>query len=85
MDMKDKVLGWFGTGWVGSSSKAMALASCGAPGLKDHPYDPVSYTHLDVYKRQEYQRQPFSATNPMRVRLAKACQTCPHRRGGTPS
>lgn len=33
----------------------------------------------------EYQRQPFSATNPMRVRLAKACQTCPHRRGGTPS
>ena len=30
----------------------------------------------------EYQRQPFSATNPMRVRLSKACQTCPHRRGG---
>ena len=23
-------------------------------GIKFHKYDPVSYTHLDVYKRQEY-------------------------------
>lgn len=30
----------------------------------------------------DYQRQPFTATNPMRVRLAQACPTCPNRRGG---
>lgn len=30
----------------------------------------------------DYQRQGFAATNPMRVRLAHACPTCPHRRGG---
>jgi hypothetical protein len=29
----------------------------------------------------EYQRQPFAATNPMRVQLSRACQTCPNRRG----
>lgn len=33
----------------------------------------------------DYQRQGFSATNPMRVRLAQACPTCPNRRGGTAS
>lgn len=30
----------------------------------------------------DYQRQGFAATNPMRVRLAQACPTCPNRRGG---
>ena len=30
----------------------------------------------------DYQRQGFSATNPMRVRLAQACPSCPNRRGG---
>ena len=29
----------------------------------------------------DYQRQGFGATNPMRVRLAHACPTCPNRRG----
>jgi hypothetical protein len=29
----------------------------------------------------EYQRQPFAATNPMRVQLSRACPTCPNRRG----
>lgn len=29
----------------------------------------------------EYQRQGFAATNPMRVRLAQACPTCPHYKG----
>lgn len=29
----------------------------------------------------EYQRQPFAATNHLRVQLAKACKTCPNRRG----
>ncbi len=29
----------------------------------------------------EYQRLPFSATNPMRVRLAQTCPTCPHYKG----
>ncbi len=26
----------------------------------------------------DYQRRPFVATNPQRVRLYKACRTCPH-------
>lgn len=30
----------------------------------------------------DYQRQGFAATNPIRVRLAQACLTCPNRRGG---
>jgi len=29
----------------------------------------------------EYQRRGFAATNPLRVTLSIACQTCPHRRG----
>lgn len=29
----------------------------------------------------EYQRLPFAATNPNRVRFASACPTCPNRRG----
>ena len=29
----------------------------------------------------EYQRQPFAATNPNRVRFASACPKCPNRRG----
>ena len=40
MELKDKVLAWFGTGCVGESSKAMALAVCDAPGRKNHPHDP---------------------------------------------
>lgn len=38
--MKDKILNWFGTGRVGASSKAMALAAIGAPNDGSHPYDP---------------------------------------------
>lgn len=30
----------------------------------------------------DYQRQSFGATNPMRVRMAQACPSCPNRRGG---
>jgi len=29
----------------------------------------------------EYQRQPFAATNHLRVQLARACPSCPNRRG----
>lgn len=29
----------------------------------------------------EYQRQPFSATNHIRVQFSRACPTCPNRRG----
>lgn len=28
-----------------------------------------------------YQRRGFAATNPLRVALARACPTCPNRRG----
>ena len=38
--MKDKILRWFGTGQVGASSKAMALAASGMPNDGSHPYDP---------------------------------------------
>ncbi len=40
-DMKDKVLAWMGTGRVGSSSKAMAMAVCDMPNNGDHPWDPA--------------------------------------------
>ena len=30
----------------------------------------------------EYQRQPFAATNHLRVQFSRACPTCPNRRGG---
>lgn len=29
----------------------------------------------------EYQRRPFASTNHIRVQLARACPTCPNRRG----
>ncbi len=38
--MKDKILYWFGTGRVGASSKAMALAAVGVPNDGSHPGDP---------------------------------------------
>ncbi len=38
--MKDEILNWFGTGRVGSSSKAMAIASIGSNNDGSHPYDP---------------------------------------------
>lgn len=28
----------------------------------------------------EHQRRPFAATNPLRVKLYRACRTCEHRR-----
>ena len=41
--MKDKILNWFGTGRVGASSKAMALASIGASNDGSHPHDPADF------------------------------------------
>ena len=39
--MKDKILNWLGTGRVGSSSKAMALAVADVESNEtSHPYDP---------------------------------------------
>lgn len=35
---------------------------------------------LPRHKCLEYQRRGFAATNPLRVALAQACPTCPHRR-----
>jgi len=40
MDLKDKVLKWFGTGRVGASSKAMALHIVGLESDGSHPCDP---------------------------------------------
>ena len=39
-DIKDKILNWFGTGQIGASSKAMALAAVGVPNDGSHPHDP---------------------------------------------
>ena len=45
-----------------TQEKADAIVAAITPGLKE---DPVSYTHLDVYKRQRYQhRQPRSSEQP---------------------
>lgn len=41
--MKDKVLAWMGSGRVGESSKAMALAVVGAPNNGSHPSDPADF------------------------------------------
>lgn len=75
MDMKDKVLGWFGTGWVGSSSKAMALASCGAPGLKDHPYDPGDLNRcllfLEAVPEARQHMDKVAALSPIWARLVQ--------------
>lgn len=38
--MNNKILKWFGTGRVGSSSKAMAMAAAGMPHDRYHPHDP---------------------------------------------
>jgi hypothetical protein len=38
--MKDKILNWVGTGRVGASSRAMALASIGIKNDGSHPLDP---------------------------------------------
>jgi len=38
--MKDKILNWIGTGEVGLSSKAMALAVVDMPNDGSHPHDP---------------------------------------------
>jgi len=37
--MRDKILKWFGTGRVGASSTAMALAAVGMPNDGSHPHD----------------------------------------------
>jgi len=41
--MKDKILRWFGSGKVGASSKAMALAAVGIPNDGSHPHDPADF------------------------------------------
>lgn len=38
---------------------------------------------LPRHRCLEYQRRGFAATNPLRVALAQACPTCPHRRGAS--
>ena len=40
MNMKDRILAWFGSENVGESSRAMACCIAGVPGPKSHPYDP---------------------------------------------
>jgi hypothetical protein len=40
VDVKNKILCWLGTGRVGASSKAMALAAAEMPNDLSHPYDP---------------------------------------------
>ncbi len=39
-EIQSKVLGWFATGRVGASSKAMALAACDLPNDGSYPSDP---------------------------------------------
>lgn len=41
--MKEKILNWFGTGRVGASSKAMALAVLDIKNDGSHPYDPDDF------------------------------------------
>jgi hypothetical protein len=41
--MKDKILGWFATGRVGASSRAMACAAADLPHDKSHPCDPGDF------------------------------------------
>lgn len=41
--MKDKIIKWFGTGKVGASSKAMALASIGMANDGSYPCDPADF------------------------------------------
>ena len=41
--MKDKILRWFGTGKVGASSRAMALAAVEMPNDGSHPLDPADF------------------------------------------
>lgn len=41
--MERKILNWFGTGEVGASSRAMALAALGLPNDKSHPCDPSDF------------------------------------------
>ncbi|HBR96792.1 MAG TPA: transcriptional regulator [Gammaproteobacteria bacterium] len=40
---------------------------------------------LNLHKCLEIQMQPFAATNPLRVKLFKACKRCPHNRTGSES
>lgn len=41
--MKDKILNWIGTGEVGASSTAMALAAVGAKNDGRYPFDPDDF------------------------------------------
>lgn len=75
MELKDKVLAWFGTGKVGCSSKAMALAVCDAPNEADHPHDPADFNRcllfLDAVPEARQHMGKVAALSPAWARLVQ--------------
>ena len=75
MELKDKVLAWFGTGQVGCSSKAMALAVCNAPNELDYPRDPGDLNRcllfLDAVPEARAHMDKIAAISPVWARLVE--------------
>ena len=71
--MKDEVLKWFGSGQVGSSSKAMALAVTDAPSGNDHPWDPDDFNRcllfLEAVPEARNHMDKVAALSPTWARL----------------
>lgn len=75
MELKDDVLEWFGTGEVGESSKAMALAVCDAKGNKNHPHDPADLNRcllfLEAVPEARGRMDKVAALSPVWARLVE--------------
>jgi hypothetical protein len=75
MELKDKALEWFGTGRVGQSSKAMALAVCDAKGNQDHPWDPADLNRcllfLEAVPEARQHMAKVAALSPTWARLVQ--------------
>ena len=69
---KAKIYGWFELGANGSTNNK-TNASKGIPSNFPSAYDAVSYTHLDVYKRQ---KQALERKIDLQVELANAANAC---------
>jgi hypothetical protein len=74
-DMQNEVLNWFGSGRVGQSSKAMALAVAGANGNKDHPWDPDDLNRcllfLEAVPQARQHMDKVAALSPTWARLVE--------------
>ena len=75
MGLKDKVLAWLGNGQVGMSSKAMALAVCGATGPRNHPWDPDDLNRcllfLEAVPEARGHMDKVAALSPVWARLVE--------------